>query len=313
MSILLLAAFVWVLAARAGLLTPTEDSLRARYALSDSNFLTVDGQTVHYVDRGHGPAIVLLHGSFGSLHMWNDWDRELGSHYRVIRFDRPRMGLSGASPAGRTDTEQELQIIDELTRHLGVERFFLVGTSSAGVAAAAYAADHPQQIRGLLLANVAVGAFKPATVQRPLLFRVLLAIDPWLKGWRSAAFWQQVLAANFYEAASVKPELAREWADLNNRAQRMPPSTQLASLMAAFERTISDLRRITVPTLLLWSEHDHELPLETTGRRGFALLAAVDKQLEVVQDCGHMMPLECGVESASNARRFFERVVAVGG
>ncbi|MBK6598318.1 MAG: alpha/beta fold hydrolase [Proteobacteria bacterium] len=125
---------------------------------------------MHYVDRGHGPAIVLLHGSFGSLHMWNDWDRELGSHYRVIRFDRPRMGLSGASPAGRTDTEQELQIIDELTRHLGVERFFLVGTSSAGVAAAAYAADHPQQIRGLLLANVAVGAFKPATVQRPLLF-----------------------------------------------------------------------------------------------------------------------------------------------
>ncbi|MBK6598317.1 MAG: alpha/beta hydrolase [Proteobacteria bacterium] len=111
----------------------------------------------------------------------------------------------------------------------------------------------------------------------------------------------------------MKPELAREWADLNNRAQRMPPSTQLASLMAAFKRTISDLRRITVPTLLLWSEHDHELPLETTGRRGFALLAAVDKQLEVVQDCGHMMPLECGVESASNARRFFERVVAVGG
>ncbi len=308
--ILFLAVAAWIVSARAGLLTPGEARVRERYQLVDSKFLTVDGEAVHYVDRGEGPAIVLLHGSYGSLRMWNDWDAELARDFRVIRFDRPRMGLSGPSPADRTATEAELQIISALTRHLGVERFLLVGTSSAGAAAAAYAADHPQQVRGLLLANVAVGAFKSSAGQRPLVFRLLLAIDPWFNGWRPSVFWRQVLEANFFDPAKVTPVLAREWADLNNRAQRMPAPPVTSNPMAAFERTSGDVARITVPTLLLWSDHDHELPLETMGRRGFALLGSTDKQLEVVAQCGHMMPLECGVESARRARLFFERVIA---
>ena len=241
------------------------------------------------------------------------WDTELASNFRVIRFDQPRQGLSGPAPPGRTNTEQELRIIAALMSHLDVERFFLVGTSSAGVAAAAYSADHPEQVRGLILANVAVGAFKPPAMQRPLVFRLLLAVDPWLKGWRPSAFWQQVLIANFFEPAKVRPEWAREWADLNNRAQRMPPPTFKSTPMAEFDRSTNDIARIIVPTLLLWSDHDHELPLETVARRGLALLGSADKQLKVVRQCGHMMPLECGTESARNALVFFERIVAAGG
>ena len=78
--------------------------------------------------------------------------------------------------------------------------------------------------------------------------------------------------------------------------------------MAAFDRTAEDLERMSVPTLLLWSDHDHELPVETVGRRGLEILGSADKALEVVENCGHMMPLECGVQSADVAARFFDRV-----
>ncbi len=64
---------------------------------------------------------------------------------------------------------------------------------------------------------------------------------------------------NFHQPAKVTDELAQEWADLNNRAQRMK-----------------------VPTLLLWSDHDHELPLETMGRGGLERLGSEDKKLEVI-------------------------------
>jgi len=269
LSILLLVSLAWIFAARAGLLTPAESTLRARYALADSQFLTLDGEVVHYVDRGRGPA-----------------------------------------PAGMDDTERELQVIKALTRYLRAERFFVVGTSSAGVAAASYASSHPTQIRGVVLSNIAVGSFKSAATQRSLALRAMLAIDPWLGGWRPAALWQQVLLANFHDPGKVPPGLAREWADLNNRAQRMPPATMLSAPMAKFDRTVEDLPRITAPTLLLWSDHDHELPVETMGRHGFALSGAADKQLEVVSHCGHMLPLECGVESAAIARGFFLRIAA---
>jgi pimeloyl-ACP methyl ester carboxylesterase len=311
-GLFIVAAAALLLSARAGLLTPDESTVRARYALADSRFVEIDGESVHFVDQGQGPAIVLVHGSFGSLRMWNDWAAQLTPHYRVIRFDRPRMGLSGPSPAGRTGTEQELRIIAALTNKLGVERFFLVATSSAGASAAAYAADHPEQVRGLILANIAVGAFTPNNVQRSRTLKFLLAIDPVFKGWRPQEFWRQVLLENFFDKSRVTPELAREWTDLNSRARRMRPASSMANPMAAFDQTVIDLERMSVPTLLLWSDHDHELPLETTGRRGLELLGSRDKELRVIANCGHMMPLECGATSAPRARAFFDRIVAAG-
>lgn len=311
--VVLVAIAGQVYAARAGWLTPDDATLRTRYALPESKFTDIDGETVHYVDQGSGPAIVLVHGSFGSLRMWNAWAARLTGKYRVIRFDLPRQGLSGPAPAGRTGTEQEMRIIAALTRQRGVDRFFLVATSSAGASGAAYAADHPEQLRGLLLANVAVGAFNPAAGERTRTLRFLLWIDPWLNGYKPREFWRQVLLMNFHEPARVTGELAQEWADLNNRVQRMPPATFKGKPMAEFAGTVDDLKRITVPTLLLWSDHDHELPLETVGRRGLELLGSVDKKLEVVGDCGPMMPLECGAGSAPSAETFFDRIVASGG
>ena len=59
----------FVFAARTGYLTPDEATLRLRYGLPNSRFADIDGQTIHYVDEGRGPAIVLVHGSYGSLRM----------------------------------------------------------------------------------------------------------------------------------------------------------------------------------------------------------------------------------------------------
>ena len=306
--IVLAGIMAFIFAARAGWLTPDEITLRTRYALADSQYIEIDGETVHYADQGDGPAVVLVHGSFGSLRMWDDWADLFSNRFRVLRFDRPRMGLSGPAPAGRSGSDQELRIIAVLTRKLGIDRFFLVATSSAGVSAATYAAEHPQQVLGLVLANIAVGAFNPSPAERPPMFRFLLSVDPWFKGWRPKEFWRQVLLANFHEPGKVTAELAREWTELNNRAQRMPPAPRRPDPMAAFDRTAEDLERMSVPTLLLWSDHDHELPVETVGRRGLEILGSADKALEVVENCGHMMPLECGVQSADVAARFFDRV-----
>ena len=298
----------FVLAARAGWLTPGEMALRARYGLAESQFVTVDGQTVHFTDQGEGPAVVLVHGSYGSLRNWDEWVEALSPRYRVIRFDRPRMGLSGPAPTGRTGSEQELRIIDALTERLGVERFFIAVTSSAGVSGVAYAAGNPQRVRGLILSNIAVGPYTGRS-ERPATLRFLLWTDPWLNGWRSTEFWRQVLLINLENDGKVTEDLAREWSQLNNRTQRMPSPT-FGNRDELTERTIEGLGRMSMPTLLLWSDNDHERPVEIVGRYGYELLGSADKSLEIVADCGHIMPLDCGSESARNALAFFDRLNA---
>lgn len=304
------ATGAFVIAARGGWLTPDDATLRARYGLPESRFMDIDGQSIHYTDQGQGDAVVLVHGSFGSLRMWQDWVRALAPQYRVIRFDRPPMGLSGHSPTGDYGTEREMQIIDALTRRLGVERFALVGTSSAGVSTAGYAAAHPERVSALVLSNIAVGAFDMDVGRLSGWFRLVLRVDGWLGGWHLQEFWRQVMTNNFHDPGRLSPELVREWTDLNNRAQRMPPGPQSENPGAALARTPSDLPRIVAPTLLLWSANDHELPVETVGRKGLELLGSSRKSLEIVEDCGHMMPLECGPQSAARALAFLDSVRA---
>jgi pimeloyl-ACP methyl ester carboxylesterase len=301
-------AVLWFVAARSGWLTPSDAELRARYGLANSKYLTLDGEPIHYVDEGQGAAIVLIHGSFGSLRMWNSWAQPLRQRYRVIRLDRPPMGLSGPDPSGRYDYDREIQLVGELTAALGVKQFYLVATSSAGVSGAAFAAEHPDRIKGLVLANIAVGPVRMDVEHLSAPFKRILKIDRWFNGWHLQEFWRQVLLANFYDASKVTPDLVREWTDLNNRAQRMPAAPGSPKPTAGFARTLTDLPRITAPTLLLWSADDHEVPVATVGQAALKLLASQDKSLQVLPRCGHMMPLECGPESVALAAAFIGRV-----
>ena len=306
--LLCVVAALFVLGARRGWLAPDDAALRARYALPASRFIDIDGQSIHVVDEGQGPVILLVHGSFGSLRMWDEWVAALRGRYRIIRFDRPPMGLSGASPRGDYGAEREMRLIAAVADQAGVARFVLVGTSSAGVSTAGFAAAHPERVQALILSNVAAGRFAPDTSHLSPWFRFVLRVDRQLGGHHLQEFWRQVLRVNFHDPARVTDAMVAEWTDLNNRAQRMPPAPGGESPLAALDRTPRDLPRITAPTLVLWSANDHELPLETVGRRVFALLGTADKSLAVVERCGHIQPLECGARSVSLAQPFLARV-----
>ena len=73
----------------------TKHSAEKKYP-PPGKFLTVNGTTLHYIEKGEGPPIVLLHGN-GS--MVQDWQASglidaLQKEHRVIAFDRPGYGYT---------------------------------------------------------------------------------------------------------------------------------------------------------------------------------------------------------------------------
>jgi len=311
-SLLLLTLLVFFVGARNGWLTPSEEELRLRYALRASQFIDLEGATIHVTDEGRGVPVVLMHGSFGNLRDWDDWAAALAGDYRVLRFDLPRFGLSGPLPAGRGGLEADVAVLDALVRELDLGPMILVSTSSSAASAMAWAAENPQRLRGMVLSNFAIGwPFGAGSSHFSPWFKFLLRIDPWFAGWRPRAFFREVMGNNFHDPARITHEDVARWADLNNRAQRMPPPVAPVDPQALFGRAPDDLARITVPTLLLWSEYDEELPVDTVALEALDLVAAADRELVVVGDCGHMLPLECGAESAELTLPFLERVAAM--
>lgn len=108
-----------------------------RYATPASRYVDVAGVRVHYRDEGSGPTLLLFHGSFGSLLMFDEMVPALAGRFRVIRFDQPPTGLSGPVPDGFSMTPEAF--VREFLGRLGVDRVALLGTSSGGIFAYRYA------------------------------------------------------------------------------------------------------------------------------------------------------------------------------
>jgi len=149
----------WLLAATAlgAAATAAWVQVQARRARREhpptGHFLRVDGVRLHYVVRGEGPTVVLLHGNVVTL---RDFEAcglldELAIHHRVIAFDRPGFGHS-SRPRDRLWTPQaQADVLAQALHHLGVEGAFVVGHSMGAMVATALAVHHPIRVRGLAL------------------------------------------------------------------------------------------------------------------------------------------------------------------
>ena len=89
-------------------------------------FIDVAGARAHVRDRAIPPlhsANVLIHGAGGSLHIWEDWVRELGSKARLISVDLPGHGLTGAWPRHEYTVDAYVDFIEALVDALKLDRF----------------------------------------------------------------------------------------------------------------------------------------------------------------------------------------------
>jgi pimeloyl-ACP methyl ester carboxylesterase len=307
---LALVASPAVLVAAAPPSLPSDAALRKRYALPSSHFAVIEGETVHYVDEGgrDRPAILLVHGSFASLRQWNAWAKVLSRRYRVVRYDLSPGGLSGPSPANDYSMDRRIRVIDGLMDRLKIARFVIVGTSSSGLPVAAYAAARPQRVRGVVLNNIAAGPLTIDYTALPQALKDAVKADSAHPSWHSPEFWRQILLNNVVDSATVTPSLVEEWRAINDRTLGDPAIGKAVAAQTSFARTPDDLGAITAPALVLWSAQDHETTLEQHGRRTLDLLASKDKTLQVIDQCGHMTPLDCPGPALASVERFLKRI-----
>ena len=143
--VLAFAGVVWIKA--------RSNETRAEAAFPpEGQFIEIDGQRVHAVVRGHGPDLVLIHGSSGNARDFTFAlaDR-LASRYRVIAVDRPGLGYTDAlSPAGASIREQAA-LLSAAARALGAEKPVVLGHSYGGAVALAWAVHQPDRLSGLVL------------------------------------------------------------------------------------------------------------------------------------------------------------------
>jgi pimeloyl-ACP methyl ester carboxylesterase len=116
-------------------------------------FLTVDGVRLHYLERGQGDPIVLLHGNGTMIEDWivSGLFDELAKTRRVIAFDRPGFGHSERPRSRIWTPAAQAALIAEALAELKVSKPVVVGHSFGTLVASALALNHRESVSKLVL------------------------------------------------------------------------------------------------------------------------------------------------------------------
>jgi len=121
-----------------------------------SKFVTVEGARLHFVIKGAGRPIVLIHGNPGSCQDWTRLYGPLSARYCAFAFDRPGHGHSDRPNHRNITVEIQARLLHTALKELDVERPILVGHSWGGALALAYALEFPDDLSGAVLLAPAV-------------------------------------------------------------------------------------------------------------------------------------------------------------
>jgi len=115
-------------------------------------FVDVPGARLHVVERGNGPAVLLVHGLSGQLANFDYGMIEpLSRDFRVIAVDRPGAGYSTRQPGAPADLRAQADTLAALIDQLGLHKPLVVGHSLGGAISLALATYHPDRVGGLAL------------------------------------------------------------------------------------------------------------------------------------------------------------------
>lgn len=119
-------------------------------------FLDIGKAKIFYRLEGNpGPLVLVLSHSIGTDHgMWEPQVGDLVPHFQVLRYDTRGHGASDA-PAGDYSIDQLGADVLGLTDALGIRRFAFCGLSLGGAIGQWIAANAPDRVERLVLANTA--------------------------------------------------------------------------------------------------------------------------------------------------------------
>jgi pimeloyl-ACP methyl ester carboxylesterase len=241
-------------------------------------FFDCQGRRLHYLTRGAGEPVVLIHGLGSSAADWAFQAPALESQFRVLIPDRPGCGLSAAA-AGGPAVPAFAQALWSWLDALGAPRPNLVGFSLGGAVAIEMALQRPGQVPRLALIN-SLGSYR---------------VDHWTK-WTKARI-DAALARMLGMRRTARLIAARLFPDPRQAAMReraaavigAVPMQVYLEMAAALERwsALERLDQLRSRVLLIAAEFDYT-PL--AEKRALARRLGAD--LVVVRGSRHGTPFD---------------------
>jgi pimeloyl-ACP methyl ester carboxylesterase len=255
-------------------------------------FVDVDGARLHYLDRGAGPVIVMVHGLAGNLRNFYELIERLSVDHRVIAVDRPGCGYSTMLSGEHPGLRAQATLLAQFIRKLDLGQPMVVGHSMGGALSLALAIDHPDCVRTLaLIAPLSnVERVPPKGLK---ILRIKSPLVQWMVAWMfsapigklihreslKAVFAPESIVENFDTSGGGLLGL-RPWAFSAACKDMLAISREMAAIPPSYPT-------LAIPVSVLFGRQDAVLNYETHGEQFVAALPRGN--LHVLEGGGHMI------------------------
>jgi pimeloyl-ACP methyl ester carboxylesterase len=237
--------------------------------------ISINGLESNYKIAGEGPAVLILHGWGGSSDSWIKVIEILTKQgFKVICPDFPGFGKS-KTPLSPWSLENYTDWINEFTKFLNLDKFFLIAHSFGGRIAIKFTVKYPEEIKSLILC--ASAGIKPTPgLKTRIIFRLARV--------GNAVFTPKHLtrfkdgARNFF------------YIFLRHKDYVKANGTMKETIKKVLEEDLlSDLEKIKIKTLLIWGGNDKLVPLKYAN---IFKEKIENSELEILPKIGHSPHLE---------------------
>lgn len=241
------------------------DYLIERYGQPPSTFIDVGGTRAHVRDQGKsdGMPLILIHGSLESLQVWDGWVAQLKDRYRLISVDLPGHGLTGPWARGEYTIDAYADFIEVLADTLRLDRFAIAGHSLGGAVAWTFAATRPERVNHLILVDAAAFPRESGPTWRTRLARAPVIGDIGIY-FKPEWVVRDALKEVYADPAMVTPERVRRFAELQRYPGNRKATLQRTRTQEPLDPT--PLKRLDVPTLIIWGTQDRWTPVADAFR-----------------------------------------------
>lgn len=243
--------------------------------------LQTDSLNINYWKGGSGPALLFIHGFGGdALMSWEKEMKEFSKNFTVIAPDILWFGESSSSKKPLLSTQ--CAAIELLLEHLGIEKVTLIGQSYGGFIAIDVALQNPTLVNKLVVANCPGTTYNIEELKNVCTAFNVKTIEELfvLNGPKDV---QRLIDLSSYTDPKLPKFILKQsyerYFDYNHQEQFQ----LLNTLPSEQSRFSNDKILKTIPTMVLWGEHD-EIFSYSEGKR-FA--DSIQASFVSIPKCGH--------------------------
>lgn len=216
---------------------------------------TNDIQT-YYERRGSGPTVVFVHGAILDSSQWERQMDALEDEYTTVAYDVRGHGRTGGSARESYSIPLLADDLNALVTALDLEKPVVCGLSMGGCIAQVYAAAHPDELSGLILADT----FTPELFDRREWFQRSVMLRATVPPVRLVGY-ERVEKAMVWIHERLSKGASGDYGQVKNLRAGGPKMetaefAKVIRAVASFHETAVDYSSISAPTLVLYGEHE---------------------------------------------------------